>query len=156
VSCVHTPAITQSKGHTELFGLAHYERKVKQLGIGSLPGPPKRFHIGYPPLNDEVRPETWVEVSVVDYPSQFEPPSRNLVKIGYYGSRWIHAVIPALAICPDGLPSVDDLIQSYNISADNSAMKSGPFSGLQKAVGKFTEHYCNLDADLPLVSSFKP
>jgi hypothetical protein len=123
------------------------------LGIESLPGPLKRYYIGYPPLNDDPRPETWIEVSVLDYPSQFEPPSRNLVKIGYDGSMvWVHAETPALAISPDGLPSVDDLIESYNASADNAALKSGPFSGLQQAVRKFTEHYCNLNADLPLVS----
>jgi hypothetical protein len=65
---------------------------------------------------------------------------------------WIHAETPELTISPDGLPSVDDLVESYNASEDNAALKSEPFSGLQQAVRKFREHYCNLSADLPLVS----
>jgi hypothetical protein len=89
----------------------------------------------------------------VDYVSQFERPTRTLVSYQYDSSqkKTITVNIRPLAIEWESLPSIDALIASYNLSQDNAASKSGPFSGLQRAVKLFTECYCAMSSNLALV-----
>ena len=131
----------------------YYERRIEQLGIKSLDGPRRFIYIGYPPLEGQDPEEAYIRVPVVDYGSSLEPPARTVVICNYYKSRNVHVQTRASAIAWDSLPSIDALIKCYNVSYDNTCLRSGPFSGLQHAIKVFIEHYCSMTANLPLVRS---
>lgn len=56
-----------------------------------------------------------------------------------------------LALDPRNLPSVEDVIQIFSLSREGTRPSLGPFSGLQKAVQKFVESYCDRRSDMPMV-----
>jgi hypothetical protein len=137
----------------ELLGVNYYDRRIDQLGIRSLTGTRSNVYLGYPPLRDQDSADAYIKISVVDYASQLERATRTLVTYNYDSSQNTTITVPIrpLAIEWESLPSIDALITSYNLSQDNATSKSGPFSGLQRAVRLFTECYCAMSSNLALV-----
>jgi hypothetical protein len=137
----------------ELLGVNYYDKRIDQLGIKSLTGTHSTVYLGYPPLHDQDSADAYIKISVVGYVSQLESTTRTLVSYQYDRSQRKTITVPIrpLAIEWESLPSIDALIASYNLSEDNATSKSGPFSGLQRAVRLFTECYCAMPSNLPLV-----
>jgi hypothetical protein len=135
----------------ELLGDKYYNIRIDQLGIRFLTGTRSTVYLGYPPLHDQNSADAYIKISVVDYVSPLERPTRTLVSYQYDSSQTITVSIHPWAIEWESLPSIDALITSYNLSEDNAASKSGPFSGLQRAVRLFTERYCAMSSNLALV-----
>jgi hypothetical protein len=125
------------------------------LGIKSLTGARSNIYLGYPPPRSQDPADAYIKISVVKYVSPLERPTRTLVTYQYDSSQSKTIIVPirSLAIEWGSLPSIDALITSYNLSEDNATAKSGPFSGLQRAVRLFTVHYCAMSSNMPLVLS---
>jgi hypothetical protein len=138
-----------------LLGVNYYDRRIEQLGIKSLTGARSNIYLGYPPLRSQDSADAYIKISVVKYVSPLERPTRTLVTYQYDSSQSKTIIVPirSLAIEWGSLPSIDALITSYNLSEDNATAKSGPFSGLQRAVRLFTVHYCAMSSNMPLVLS---
>lgn len=97
-------------------------------------------------------PEAFLKVQVIEFEPSAYKSAREVIVTDYYRRSILVVPNRRLALDPRNLPSVEDVIQIFSLSREGTRPSLGPFSGLQKAVQKFVESYCDRRSDMPMKS----
>jgi len=138
---------------SDLFRIAHKERRLKELGLPSVMGSPRYVYIRYPEASSDMRrhPDAHIKLPILDFKHPDLHPYQLFILIDYYEyqEEWVRD--DHRAISWDSLPSAEELLRCYSFSCPTDFRFTGPFRGLLTAVKAFADRYCNMSVQLPLV-----
>ncbi|PVH78343.1 hypothetical protein DL98DRAFT_656220 [Cadophora sp. DSE1049] len=136
--------------HIDLVNQARIESDTVEIrALHDIPSstPMYLWFTGSPPV-----PEAFLKVHVIDFESSGFEPTRKVIENDYFHRAVFTVPNRRQALDPRHLPSVEDVLQIFILSREGTRPSLGPFSGLQKAVQKFVESYCDRRSDMPMKS----
>jgi hypothetical protein len=122
----------------------------EQLRSWSGKGSGQRLYIGYRPVNYTTA-STFISLPIFEFDDSKLPNKQLIVHLSYYGCSHAWEENSPHCISWDSLPTVDRLLQAFDSSIESTFGETGPFCGIQDALRRFCDAYCNSLVILPLV-----